>query len=255
MSPVWILARNTFREAIRDRLLSTALVFGGVLVLASVILAPLTLGEHHRVVRDLGLSAVNAFTMLLIILIGTGMVYREIERRTIDTILTQPVGRPHFILGKFLGLYGSMLVCLAVLGVVYLAVVVLFGGGFAVGPLLALALTALEALIVTAVAIFFSSVASPLFSAVFTFLVLLAGHFGATLQGLANASGNVGLAGVVKVIYVVLPSLHQFDVRNNVLAGTPVPAAQLAGCAIYSLLYAGALLLVTMVAFQRKDFE
>ena len=101
MSVPWILARNTFREAVRDRLLATALVFGGLLVATAVGLAPLTLGEHERVVRDLGLSAVSAFTLLLILLVGTGMVYREIERRTIDTILTQPIGRADFLLGKF----------------------------------------------------------------------------------------------------------------------------------------------------------
>jgi ABC-type transport system involved in multi-copper enzyme maturation permease subunit len=255
MTATWILARNTFREAIRDRLLSTVVVFGVVLVAASIVLAPLTLGEQEKVVRDLGLSAVSGFTMLLIILVGTGMVYREFERRTIDTILTQPVGRAHFILGKFFGLYLSVLASLLALGAVYLGIVALFGGGVRPGLLVALGLTALEALLVTAVAIFFSTLASPLLSALFTFLAILAGHFGETLADLANESGNAVLAAVTGGMYFLLPSLHQFDVRNNVLSGLPVASGQITGCAGYSLLYAGALLLVTIVVFERRDLE
>ena len=255
MNLAWILARNTFREAIRDRLLVAVIVFGTVLVTASVVLAPLTLGEEERVVRDLGLSAVSTFTVLLIILVGTGMVYREIQQRTIDTLLTQPVGRSHFILGKFFGLYGSILVSVLALGAVYLAVVALFGGGLFPGLLLAIGLTALEAMVVTAVAIFFSSVASPLLSSLFTFLVLLAGHFGGTLKALAEQSGGPVLSGITRAMYFVLPSLHQFDVRNNILSSIPVPTAQVVGCAVYAVLYSSALIVCTILVFRRRDFD
>jgi ABC-type transport system involved in multi-copper enzyme maturation permease subunit len=255
MTLAWILARNTFREAIRDKLLVAVIVFGTVLVTASVVLAPLTLGEEERVVRDLGLSAVSIFTVLLIILVGTGMVFREIQQRTIDTLLTQPVSRSHFILGKFFGLYGSIFVSLAALGAVYLAVVALFGGGIFRGLFVALALTACEAIVVTAVAIFFSSVASPLLSSLFTFLVILAGHFGETLRALAEQSGGVVLSGITTGMYFVLPSLHQFDVRNNILSAVPVSTTQIAGCAAYAILYSAALILATILVFQRRDFD
>ncbi len=255
MRNTWILARNTFREAVRDRLLTTVLVFGGILVTGSVVLAPLTLGEQDRVIRDLGLSAVSAFTLLLIVLVGTGMVHREIDRRTIETILSQPVDRAHFILGKFFGMYASVLVSFFVLSAVYLAVATLFGGGFRWHLLEALWLVAVEAFVVTAIAILFSAVASPLLSAVFTSLVFVAGHLADDLRLLAEQSGNGAVAAASQFAYVLLPALHHFDVRNNVVSGVPVPPDQILGCTAYSILYAGAVLVVTIVVFHRRDFE
>ena len=189
MNHTLLLAHNTFRESLRDRLLTTTLFFGGIFVCASIVVAPLTLGEHERVIRDLGLSAIGIFTILMIVMVGTGMVYREIERKTIYTILTQPVGRPQFILGKFLGLYGTVLVSIAVLSLFWVGAVALFGGGFAGYLLGAVAMLAMEAMIVTAVAILFSAVSSPLLSAIFTLLVWVSGHLAndmKTLEGVKD---------------------------------------------------------------------
>lgn len=255
MSHAVILARNTFRESVRDRVLVAVLAFGAVFVAASVVLAPLTLGEEERVVRDLGLAAISFFTLLLIVLLGTAMVYREVERRTIQTILTHPVSRPAFILGKFLGFYATVLVSLMLLAAVYLAVVAMFGGGVRVHLLATLGLAALEAMVVTSVAILFSTIASPLLSAVFTFLVFVAGHLAQDVKRLTEVADNPGLGAATSVIAAVLPALHLFDARNNLLAGIAVPAAQVGACAVYTMLYAAAVLAVTILAFGRRDFE
>jgi ABC-type transport system involved in multi-copper enzyme maturation permease subunit len=255
MSRTFTLAANTFREAVRDRLLTTVLAFGAMMVLGAIVLAPLTLGEEVRVVRDLGLAAISLFSVLTIVLVGTGMVYREIAHRTIHTILTHPVRRAEFVVGKFLGLYGTIFFAFAVLSLVYLAVVALFGGGVQANLFVALGLGALEALVVTAIAIFFSTVASPLLSAVFTLAVVVAGHVIGSVRLLVGYADNAAIEAFVGVLYVVLPSLHQFGVRNNLLTGIPVPAEQLLWCAGYSLLYSGGLLVLTILAFQRRDFE
>ena len=152
----WILARNTFRESVRDRLITVVLVFGALLVASSALLAPLTLGEQGRVVRDLGLSAITLFSMILIVTAGTGLVFREIERKTIHTILTLPVSRTSFIVGKFFGLCGTVLVALAMLGALYVGVVAVFGGGVRSELFVAIGLVALEACVMTAVAVMFS---------------------------------------------------------------------------------------------------
>lgn len=255
MSHTFVLALNTFREAVRDRVLTAVLVFGGVFVLGAVVAAPLALGEHERVIRDLGLAAISFFTVLLIVLLGTGMVYREIERRTIHTILTHPVARPAFILGKFLGLYATVLLSILILSTVYLGVVGLFAGGVHPDLLVTIGLAAAEALVITSVAILFSTVASPLLSAVFTFCVYVAGHLAHDILELAKVAKNGALVAVAQGCYVILPSLHYFDTRNNILSGVPVPPGQLVWCAEYAVLYSGAVLLVTIVAFSRRDFE
>jgi ABC-type transport system involved in multi-copper enzyme maturation permease subunit len=255
VSHTFVLALNTFREAVRDRVLTAVLVFGGVFVVGAVVAAPLALGEHERVIRDLGLAAISFFTVLMIVLLGTGMVYREIEQRTIHTILTHPVARPAFILGKFLGLYATVLLSILILSVVYLGVVAAFAGGVQPDLLVTLGLAAAEALVVTSVAILFSTVASPMLSAVFTFCVYVAGHLAYDILELVRVAENRVLEPVAKLCYLILPSLHYFDTRNSILSGVPVPAGQLVWCAEYAVLYSAAVLIVTMVAFSRRDFE
>jgi len=255
MSHTFILALNTFREAVRDRVLTAVLVFGGIFVLGAVVTAPLALGEHERVIRDLGLAAISFFSILMIVLLGTGMVYREIERRTIHTILTHPVTRPAFILGKFLGFYATVLLSVLILSAVYLAMVAAFAGGVQPDLLITIGLAATEAMIVTSVAILFSTVSSPLLSAVFTFCVYVAGHLAHDILELVKVAKSATLEPVVQFLYLLLPSLHYFDTRNNILSGVPVPTGQLVWCAEYAVLYSAAVLIVTMVAFSRRDFE
>jgi ABC-type transport system involved in multi-copper enzyme maturation permease subunit len=255
VSPVWILACNTFREAVRDRLLATILVVGGALVATSVLLAPLTLGEEDRVVRDLGLTAVNVFAMLLVVFVGTGLVYREIEQRTIWVILGQPISRTQFLLGKFLGLWATVLASVAVLGLLYFGIVGVFASGVPADLLLAVALVGLEGAILTAVAIFFSTLASPFLSAVFTFLVYVAGHLAADLSVLAKSADAPGLSLASNVFSVILPALHAFHVRDNVLAGIPVPPERVLWCVLTAILYTGAAMTAASLAFARRDFE
>ncbi len=255
MNPVWTLARNTFREAVRDRLLTTVMIFGAVFVSSSIVLAPLTLGESDRVVRDLGLTAVNLFAMLLVIFVGTSLVYREIEQRTIYTVLTQPLSRTQFLLGKFLGLWGTVLVAVLILGALYMGVVGMFASGVPGDLVVAVALVGLEGAILTAVAILFSTVASPFLSALFTFLVYVAGHLASDLSVLAKQAENPGLVLVTKLFSVVLPALHTFHVRDNVLAGIPVPPERILWCVLATLFYTGAALTAASLAFARRDFE
>ena len=120
---------------------------------------------------------------------------------------------------------------------------------------LAMSLTALEALVVTSIALFFSSVASPLLSAVFTFFTFVAGHLAGDLKELASQSENPAVDAIAQAVYVVLPALHQFDVRNNVLSDVVVSTEQVVFCFAYAGLYSVAVLMLTIVAFGRRDFE
>lgn len=251
----WILARNTFRESVRDRLLTMVLLFGGALVAASALIAPLTLGEETRVVRDLGLSSIAVFSMLLIVTAGTGLVFREIERKTIHTILTLPVSRASFIVGKFFGLLGTVLVAITMLAALYVGVVAMFGGGLRPSLLVAVLLVAMEATVMTAVAVMFSSVASPMLSALFTVLVYVGGNMAGDLKMLSKQVGSPVVDVLMDVFTVLLPALQTFHVRNNLLSEVPVPAAQVAYAAEYTLFYVVAVLIVTTVAFSRRDFE
>lgn len=255
MSVILRIARNTFREAVRDRLLTTILVFGAVIVASSVILAPLTLGEEDRIVRDLGLTAVNVFAMLLVIFVGTSLVYREVEQRTIYAMLTQPISRTQFLLGKYLGLYAAVFSSVAILGLFYILVVQFVGSGAMGNLVLAVGLVALEGAILTAVAVLFSTVASPFLSAVFTFLVYVAGHLAADLKLLAKHASAPGLNVLGDIFSVIVPALHAFHVRDNIISGMAIPGERLAWCVLATLLYSAAALATASLAFARRDFE
>ncbi len=255
MSRTWTLAENTFREAVRDRMLLACLAFGALSLAGSVALAPLTLGEEGRIIADLGLAAISAFSILILILVGTGLVYKEIERRTITTILTLPVHRHEFVLGKYLGLLGTLLVCLAMLSALYLGAVHTFGGGVGFNHVAVLFLTALEIALATAVALFFATVASPILSAVFTFSTVVLGCLSDDLRTLAVSHGSNAVQAFAKGMYALVPAFHQFNVRNNLLSGVPVPLEHLATCAVYAALQTAAILLVTVAIFSKRDFQ
>lgn len=255
MTAIWVVAKNTFREAVRDRLLTTILIFGAVLVASSVVLAPLTLGEESRVIRDLGMTAVSVFAMLLVVFVGTSLVYREIEHRTIYATLTQPLSRTQFLIGKFFGLYATVLVSIAILGFLYFGIVGVFTTGAPGNLLAAIFLVCLEAAVITAVAVFFSALSSPFLSAVFTFLVYVAGHMAGDLKLLAKQTASPAMSYATEAFSLLLPALHTFHVRDNILAGVPVPAERIVWCVLTAVLYSGAALAAASVAFARRDFE
>jgi ABC-type transport system involved in multi-copper enzyme maturation permease subunit len=236
-------------------MLVACLAFGAIALGGSVCLAPLTLGEQGRIISDMGLASISLFSIVILVLVGTGLIYKEIERRTITTILTHPVHRYEFVLGKFCGLVSMLLVCLAALAVLYLTVVAVFGDGISFNHIAALFLTALEIVMATAVALFFATVASPILSAVFTVCVFILGYLSDDLRSLALSSGSAAVQLLAKTIYAVLPAFHHFHVRNHLLSGVPVPPEHLLRCILYAALDTSALLLLTIAVFRKRDFQ
>lgn len=254
MTRTMALAQNTFREAVRDRMLVACLAFGALAVGGSVLLAPLTLGEGGRIISDLGLAAISFFCLLILMLVGTSLVYKEIERRTIATLLTHPVHRYEFVLGKFLGLLATLFVCLAILSALYLGAVAVFGSGVQMNHIAALLLTGLEVVLATAVALFFATVSSPLLSAVFTLATFVTGSLADDLRSLAASAGSPILQVIAKGIYLVLPGFHHFSIRNHLLSGVPVPPEHLMHCFVYATLDTAAILCLAILLFSRRDF-
>jgi ABC-type transport system involved in multi-copper enzyme maturation permease subunit len=187
------IARNTFREAVRDRVLYNLVLFVLILTGAAVFLGELSAAQELKIIVDMGLSAALLFGVFIAIFVGVGLVYKEIERRTIYAIFSKPVGRGEFLLGKYLGLCLTLAVNVAVMGAgVSLALLYVNGGWhplvLSVWP--AVALIYVELMIVVAVALLFSSFSSPALSALLTFFVFVIGHFSAELKGLSATVGS-----------------------------------------------------------------
>src|SRR6266852_4100010 len=203
------IARNAFREAVRDRIVYNLVIFALLLIAGAIFLGELSAGEEAKIIVDLGLSAMLLFGVFIAIFVGVGLVYKEIERRTLYAILSKPIGRGEFLLGKYLGLCLTLLVNVAIMGAGLSLALLYVKRGW--DPLVvriwpAIFLIYIELAILTGVAMLFSAFSSPALSALLTFFVFVIGHFSAALQTLANSMGSAPTRWVFAGLYYLLPN-------------------------------------------------
>jgi len=249
------IARNTFREALRDKMLYVLVVFSVVLVVSTRIMSPLALGEGVKITKDIGLSAISFFGMLAIIVMGTGLVHKEIDKRTIFVILAKPVSRQEFILGKFLGMADALIAIVLVMLITLELTLLVSRAGFDVLVLKAGFLTFIELLVMTSIAVLFSSFSTTALSAIFTFSFYVVGHFTGDILLFAAKLPSAFTQHVCRFLYYVLPDLQLFNVRGMVVHGMDVSTERLLAATAYGLLYAAGALLLSAVVFSRRDFK
>lgn len=256
MTNILIIARNTFREAVRDRVLYNLVIFVLMITASAVFLGELTAGQEKRTIVNLGLSAMLLFGAFIAIFVGVSLVTKEIEKRTVYTIFSKPIGRGEFIIGKYLGLCITLLVNVLVMGIgVSLALLFVGGTNLAFSIWGAIFLIYLELIILTAVAIVFSSFSSPALSALLTFLVFIIGHFSASLRDFAANLGAASAKMFFNAIYYLLPNLSFFSFITNAAHGDTPPLSLLSGAALYAVFYIAILLSIAILIFSRRNFK
>lgn len=252
------IARNAFREAVRDRVLYNLVLFVLLLTGASIFIGELSNGQERKVIVDLGLSAMLLFGVFIAIFVGVGLVYKEIERRTIYAVFSKPVGRGEFLVGKYLGLCLTLFVNVLVMGVgVSLALMFVSGGWDPLVPTIwpAVLLIYLELMLLTAVALLFSSFSSPALSALLTFLIFIIGHFSADLKSLSVSLGSTSARWLFTLLYYLLPNLSNYSFITPAAHGqAPGPGFVLA-VALYALVYITAILAAATLVFSRRNFK
>lgn len=248
------IALNTFRENLRDKLLYNLLIFALLMIGSSLLLMRLTLGEFHRLILDIGLGSINFFGVLISVFVGIGLVSKEIEKKTIYTIVSKPVARYQFLLGKYLGLCVTLLVNTAIMAIGLL--VVLYMQDVPIHAVLfkALGMIVLEFMVVTAVALLFSTFSSATLSAIFTLAIFVIGHLTADLKVFSQKLEGFGQT-LLEGMYYLLPNLERFNLKGHVTHQLDVPAGDLALIAAYGLAYTTFLLILASVIFQRRDFR
>src|SRR5437016_1514853 len=203
------IARNAFREAVRDRVLYNLVVFALLLIAGAILLGELSAGQEAKIIVDLGLSAILLFGVFIAIFVGVGLVYKEIERRTLYAILAKPIGRGEFLLGKYLGLCLTLLVNVIVMGVGLSLALIYVKRGW--NPLVAriwpaIMLIHFELMIITGVALLFSTFSSPALSALLTFFVFVIGHFSADLKMLGQTMPSTAARWLFTSLYYFVRS-------------------------------------------------
>jgi Cu-processing system permease protein len=267
MDVIRFVAVNVFRESVRDRVPYNLVLFAILLMGASYLLGQLTAGQDIKIIKDLGLGAISIFGLFIAVFIGIGLVSKEVERRSIMPLLAKPVSRPQFIAGKYAGLVLTLAANLAVMVVAMYAVLAYMqlqqGDVRAVvvvsatdpAMLKAVLLIFVELMLVTAIALFFSTFSTPILSAALTAGFYIAGHFNADLRNFDQVVEAPAAIWLARGLYHVLPDFSAFDVKSQVVHGLPVATGYLAWTIGYGLAYIAALLAAATAIFSRRDFK
>jgi ABC-type transport system involved in multi-copper enzyme maturation permease subunit len=253
MKAIVAITKLTIQEALRNKILYLLLGFTIFLIGFSWIIGKLTVGDESKIIKDLCISGIHMFGVLITIFIGISLIFREMEKRTIYLILSKPIPRYQFLVGKFLGLAATMFGVLIVLIVVFYAILLLKGES---SPRLLLAFYTvyLEWLIIAGIAILFSSFSTPLLSTMLTLSAFIMGHLTESLLMLKGRLTS-GLAGsVLTALFYALPNLELFNIRSQMVHSLSLPGSYFLTTTLYWFLYLATLLMFASWLFQKKDF-
>jgi ABC-type transport system involved in multi-copper enzyme maturation permease subunit len=266
-----LVAWHVFKEGVRDRVLYSLAGFAGLLVGVSILIGQITAGQDIRIIKDLGLATIELTGVLMAVLIGVGLVAREIDRRTIYSLLAKPIARWEFIVGKYAGMVLTLAVNVAGMTMVFLAVVTILGvtswatpGGVTragAAPiadpalLVAILLIFAELALLTAIALFFSTFSSGAWmSTTFTLGMFVAGHFTEDLRGFAAMVPSPAVAGVARIVAALLPAFSAFSLKTEVVNGLSIAPAFVWWTLLYGVVYSAAAIGAAVAVFSRREF-
>ena len=252
MTRILAVAQNTFREAIRDKILYVLLFFAAVSIFGSKALGWISIGQDIKIVKDISLAATSIFGVLIAIFVGTSLIYKEIDKRTLYTILAQPMHRYEFILGKYFGLVALLAVVTAVMAAVSAVYVLLLGGTLDTVFFLAILLIFWKLLLITAFSVLLSSLTSPILGAVIVFSTYVFGHATGVFLDLPPQLDPTSKK-ILEILYYAIPNLSNFDLRTEAANEVPVSAAYVLWVLTYGTLYTAILLILAAFAFEEKD--
>ncbi len=262
------IAVAVFRESVRDRVLYNLVGFALLVIGVSLLVGQVTAGQDMKIVKDFGLAAMAVFGLFIAIFIGIGLVSKEVERRSVYSLIAKPVRRSELVIGKYCGLALTIGVNLAVMVVVWYAVLAFMSHGVspeiqkswdapATDPrmLVAVALIFEQLLLVVALAVFFSTFCGPLWAAVFTLGLYVAGHFCGELRGFDVVVGNSPVRYLATGLSYILPNMAMFDVKAAVVHGQLVPGGYVATASAYGASFVVVLVTAAVWIFSRRDFK
>ncbi|HTX14303.1 MAG TPA: ABC transporter permease [Candidatus Baltobacteraceae bacterium] len=253
-----IVAINTFREAVRDRVLYNLVLFALMMIGAAILVGQISLGIERLVIINLGLSAISIFGLLMAVFIGVGLVYKEMEKRTLYTLLAKPIRRSEFLVGKYGGLLLTLVVNTAFMTLGLVAALYYVGRPFVSADawiFVAIYFIVLEFALVTAIALFFSCFSSPMLSALFTLGIYVTGVFGTDIRDFGEFTKSPVLKVATRSLYYVIPNFHNFNVIGAVAHGEAIPVSLIWQNSLYAILYVTLVLVAASAVFSRRNMK
>ena len=267
MRTIPVVAAAVFKESVRDRVPLSVVAFAALLMGVSYLIGQLTAGQDLKIIKDLGLAALAIFGLMITVFLGISLVSKEVERRSIYALLSKPVTRAEFLVGKYLGLVTTLAVNLGAMTLAFYGVLFYMdqtateavraswpAPATDVRLLIAIVLIFAELMVVTAVALLFSTFTSPLLAAAMTIGLWVAGHFNADLRQFEAVVDSAPAAYLARAMYYLLPNLAPFNVKAEVVHGVPVATSHVLLTLAYAGVYICALLLAAVAVFRRRDF-
>jgi len=252
------VAINTFREAIRDRVLYNLVFFALLMIGASILVGQISIGIDRLVIVNLGLSAISIFGLVMAIFIGVGLVSKEIEKRTLYSLLAKPIRRWEFLVGKYAGLVLTLVVNTSFMTIGLAAALFYVGRPFVRTDaviLVSVYFIILELALVTAIALFFSCFSTPMLSTLFTLGIYITGIFASDIRTFGDFTKSPGLKALTRVIYYLVPNFHNFNSIAAASHGEPIPLALVGQNTLYTVLYVALLLVAASAVFSRRNLK
>ena len=255
MTNILTIAAQTFTEARRNRVFYSLFLFALVVVLSSVLSTEVTIATVDRMLKDTGLAAINVFVLALTIFTGVGIINREIDRKSIYSILAKPVSRLDFIVGKYLGLLAVGLVTSGVMFIGLLVTLIGYKAPIHAGIFLGYLGVLLEAMVLGAIAVLCSSFTTAFISAFICGAVFISGHISTEFYRAVQHSDSPVRRVIGRGIYYLVPNLERFNFKYQATYDLTVPGPALLMVVAFALAYVAAALLGAVIIFNRRDFR
>lgn len=255
LSIIVAIASHTLRDAIRNKVLYVLLFFALLLIGMSTLLASLSYVETGRILQGVAFSAIRLFGAAIAIFVGVSLIHREVDRRTIFTILSKPVSRVDFLLGKYLGLLATLWLMLAAMSAGFVVVCLAADAPLTSTTFAALAAVGMELAVLISIATLFSCFATPFLAACYSVGLYVIGHLTRDLRAIGEASDSEAIASATTWLHRMLPDLESFNWTLEASNQLPIPGGELGWAMAMGLAWCIAFLTVAALIFERRDFR
>lgn len=257
LNSITIIMLTTFRELIRSKILYSLYLFAFIIVGISALFGSVTIGDQVKVIKDFGLFAISIFTVGFTVISGSLLFHKELSRKTIFTLLARPVERWQFLVGKFLGMYLTVILMTSLMGIGFSLFVSLFEGKISLDLFKGYYHIMLELFIVASSVIFFSSiVVTPTLIGLFSFGLFLAGRSVDLLLAYSKSGqGSEMLSQILNILYWILPQLNKISINDELVYGSDISIFRTIWASVYALTYGIGLLVIAQYIFNKREFN
>jgi len=255
MRTISAITISTFKEAVRDKVFYNLVIFSLIVLASSRILGLLSSGQEIKIVMDVGLGCISIFGLIISIFIGGNLVYKEIERGTIQTIIVKPIDRHEYIIGKYLGLLLIIFLNLIFMTIGFYVILKGISGTWNFSIIQSIFLIFVELMVISSIAIMFSTFLSPLLSILLTFCLFTMGHLSEDFLFIVEKMEGSFLKFVSKIIYYILPHLSNFNIKNEIVHGFSVSGDYIFSSSLYGVSYSFATIFLAIIIFRNRNFK